>query len=55
MSDLPPEWYSRFERFLSNNKGLLFLILYILVFFVWPFFADSDPLDVELLVGLPLE
>lgn len=49
---MPPKWYSRFEHFLFRNKGVIFIILWILIFFVWPLMQAPEPLDAQLFVGV---
>ena len=45
----PPEWYSKLEDWVIDNRFVFLFILYILIFFVWPFFDEPDRVDPELI------
>lgn len=36
---MPPEWWTKLENFFSFNWRLLFMVLLMLFFFVFPFFV----------------
>jgi hypothetical protein len=41
---LPPLWYSKASRWIRDRAWLWLVIVYILVFFVWPL-AYDEPMD----------
>lgn len=50
---LPPEWYSRIERFYYCNKPFVWGAIYFVVFFVLPIvFWGSETLDSVLVDGI---
>lgn len=48
---MPPGWYIAAGRFYLRNKLLIWIAVYFLIFFVWPFvFPEREYLDPQLLV-----
>ena len=40
---LPPEWYTKIERFILFNWRLIFFVAVLLFFFVFPFVYEDGP------------
>ena len=53
---LPPPW--RVKRAVARNRWLLYLAIYLLIFFAWPFFSepsrhDAVPCEIREYPGCP--
>jgi uncharacterized membrane protein (DUF106 family) len=53
MPPLPPLWFSKLERSYYRHKPMVWIVLYLLVFFIWPLVSmGTEQLDPQLIGGI---